>query len=512
MSIASNTQTQYSSQGVIHGTPGVHTWVTYESAPDKGKTQAAIASNYQTAAENEYNNAIGGLQSLVNSLSGDNANSVVSQATASLMDVYGSLGGTQDALRGYANELGSLHDTISQISDNVNPVFAALTGIGGNLQGISSQLGGNYDAVDRILASLGGIGDTLSPIAQNGADIQDYLTSATENAYRINQFARQAADAAGGITNQVNAVNASADRITNVAEELGGLSPLLQEYGQQMFGTGAGLIDYGQGFLDQAQALMNMDASGGGLVGEYIRSISAIDPNKYVSQAAADVTSAFANQMAQQNRELARSGVDAGSLRSAALQQQLGQAQATATAASKFRARQAGTAERLAAIRGATADANTLAGTGSGLISQGVSAQNSGVNAIAQAANVLSQQGAAVVTGHTLESAFGESYRSLGLLNIRGAYYVRTGQAQSAGERLAAADDFCEYFMETVLDTAQYLNVRVGAVDGLLRCAVETDGTPDPDAIVHKYPAARFSRDGNGVTECILPLEGGGTV
>ena len=125
---------------------------------------------------------------------------------------------------------------------------------------------------------------------------------------------------------------------------------------------------------------------------------------------------------------------------------------------------------------------------------------------------VLSQQGAAVVTGHTLESAFGESYRSLGLLNIRGAYYVRTGQAQSAGERLAAAYDFFEYFMETVLDTAQYLNVRVGAVDGLLRCAVETDGTPDPDAIVHKYPAARFSRDGNGVTECILPLEGGGTV
>ena len=163
MSIASNTQTQYSQQYVQHGIPGVYSWTTYESAPDKGKTQAAIAANYQNAAENEYNNAIGGLQSLLASLSGDNANSTVSQATSSLMDVYGSLGGTQDTLRGYANELGALHSTIGQISDNVNPVFAALTGIGGNLSGISSQLNGNYDAVDRILQTLGGIGDNLSP-------------------------------------------------------------------------------------------------------------------------------------------------------------------------------------------------------------------------------------------------------------------------------------------------------------------------------------------------------------
>lgn len=430
MSIASNTQTQYSAQAVLHGAPGVHTWMTYESAADKGKTQAAIAANYQSAAEKQYGDAIGGLQSLLQSLSGDNANSTVSNTTSSLMDVYGSLGGTQDTLRGYANELGALHSTIGQISDNVNPVFAALTGIGGNLSGISSQLNGNYDAVDRILQTLGGIGDNLSPLATNGADIQDYLTSATENAQRINQFARQAADAAGGITNQVNAVNASADRITNIAEELGGLSPLLQEYGQSMFRTGGGLIDYGRGFLDQAQALMNMDASGGGLIGEYISAISAIDPNKYVAQAAADVTAAFANQMAQQNRELARSGVDAGSVRSAALAQQLGQAQATATAASKFRARQTGNAERLAAMRGAAADANMLAGTGSGIVGAGISAQNAGAGAIANAANVLAQQGALNSSAASAQANAGQ------LLAAQANAYTNAGQLETSAGNL----------------------------------------------------------------------------
>lgn len=99
MSIASNTQTQYSQRAVVHGQPGVYSWVTYELAPDEGKTQAAISANYQTAAENQYKDAISGLQSLLQSLSDDNANSTVSNTTSSLMDVYGSLGGTQDTLQ-----------------------------------------------------------------------------------------------------------------------------------------------------------------------------------------------------------------------------------------------------------------------------------------------------------------------------------------------------------------------------------------------------------------------------
>ena len=428
MSIASNTAVQYTKQQVSHGIPGGYGWTTEEYRADKSATQAAIAGNYQTAAENMYTDAISGLQSLVSSIGGEN--STVTKATDSLFDVYGSLGTTQDTLRGYANELGSLHSTIGQISDNVNPVFSALTGIEGNLSGISSQLGQNYGVVDSILSTLGGIGENLGPLATEGADIQDYLTSATENAYRINQYSQQAAAAAGGITNQVNDINMTAGKITTAADSLGELSPLLKEYGESMYGTGSDLINYGRGFLDQAQALMNMDGTGGGLVGEYISAISSIDPNKYVSQATADVTAMYANQLAQQNRDLARSGVDAGSARSVALRQQLGQAQATASAAAKFRARQTGNAERLAAIRGAVSDANALAGTGTSITSTGVSAQSAGANAIANAANVLAQQGSLYSSSANAQAAAGN------LLAAQANAYTNAGQLESAAGNL----------------------------------------------------------------------------
>ena len=150
MSIASNTSAvtswkpyQYTGFGFTNNNYGG------TSSVDTNRTAAAVASNYQNAAESQYGSAIGGLQSLVDSLSGSNpaystlqgqldgsfAN--LDKASGSLMDVYGSLGGARDTLNGYANQLGSLHDTIGQISDNVNPVFAALTGIGTNLRGIA---------------------------------------------------------------------------------------------------------------------------------------------------------------------------------------------------------------------------------------------------------------------------------------------------------------------------------------------------------------------------------------
>lgn len=123
---------------------------------------------------------------------------------------------------------------------------------------------------------------------------------------------------------------------------------------------------------------------------------------------------------------------------------------------------------------------------------------------------VLSQQGASAVTDHTLSSAFAESFRSLALLDIRGAYYVNTGGRPGAGAQLATAYDFFELFMESVLDTAHYLNVRVSVVGGRLRCMLDTDGVPDAEALSRRYPGLQLERGEDGGTECILPMEGGG--
>lgn len=118
---------------------------------------------------------------------------------------------------------------------------------------------------------------------------------------------------------------------------------------------------------------------------------------------------------------------------------------------------------------------------------------------------VLLQESGAAVTDNTLASAFGESYRSLALLGVRGAYFVRTERQTDAGT-LARAYDFFEDCMESALDTARYLNVRVAAAGQTLRCAVETDGAFDTAALSRKYPAMRMGAEG----VCLLPLSGTG--
>lgn len=123
---------------------------------------------------------------------------------------------------------------------------------------------------------------------------------------------------------------------------------------------------------------------------------------------------------------------------------------------------------------------------------------------------VLAQQDVSVISERTLENAFGESFRSLELLHIRGAYFVRTGRSHVMPEIFADAYDFFELFLEATLDSAHYLNVHVSAPGGALRCAIESDVTPDTDALLLKYPGLLVSSAENGSTMCILSLEEGG--
>lgn len=123
---------------------------------------------------------------------------------------------------------------------------------------------------------------------------------------------------------------------------------------------------------------------------------------------------------------------------------------------------------------------------------------------------VLAQEGASALSENVLSNAFGESFRSLRLLDIRGAYYVQTGP-QTSGEALAAAYDFFEDVLEAVLDTARHLSVRVSSVGGVLRCSVETDGIADHAALQRKYPRLRYEPDEDGAV-FLLPLEGGGSL
>ncbi len=123
----------------------------------------------------------------------------------------------------------------------------------------------------------------------------------------------------------------------------------------------------------------------------------------------------------------------------------------------------------------------------------------------------LSLDATQTVPESTLTNALAESFRALRLLEIRGGFLVQTGQKDLPGSVAELVYDAFEDIMESVLDRAKYLNVRVCPVEGALRLSILTDCWDADERLARKYPSLRIFADEDG-TAYLLPPEGGGEV
>ena len=106
-----------------------------------------------------------------------------------------------------------------------------------------------------------------------------------------------------------------------------------------------------------------------------------------------------------------------------------------------------------------------------------------------------------------MENAFGETIRALGLLSVRGTYFVDAVMLN--GRAAALAYDFFEDCVEETVGELEAVNVRLTRPYGLLRITVSLDTRKDLSAIKHKYPSAEIDTD-DGEQTLILPLESDG--
>ena len=106
-----------------------------------------------------------------------------------------------------------------------------------------------------------------------------------------------------------------------------------------------------------------------------------------------------------------------------------------------------------------------------------------------------------------MENAFGETIRALGLLSVRGTYFVDAVMLN--GGAAALAYDFFEDCVEETVGELEAVNVRLARPRGLLRITVSLDTRRDLSAIKHKYPSAEIDTD-DGEQTLILPLESDG--
>ena len=106
-----------------------------------------------------------------------------------------------------------------------------------------------------------------------------------------------------------------------------------------------------------------------------------------------------------------------------------------------------------------------------------------------------------------MENSFGETIRALGLLSVRGTYFVDAVMLN--GRAAALAYDFFEDCVEETVGELEAVNVRLTRPHGLLRVTVSLDTRKDLSAIKHKYPSAEIDTD-DGEQTLILPLESDG--
>ena len=279
-----------------------------------------------------------------------------------------------------------------------------------------AALAGAMGAANQGMGYVGGAVDAAnSAVGQAGLSLG-----------QMNQFAGEAAQAAGGM----------GAAITNVNQSAAALTP----YAQQLNALGLGLAGAGGDWLSYGNSVAGGDQSVGGIVGDYIRAVMAVNPDQYVSMASGDVQAGYRNMFDQMRRDLARSGVDIGSGRYAGMMERLAAQAAASLAGAKTRAALQGRQDQLAALGGALQLGGTMAG-------QGAQMQQAGGGLMAQGADVAAAQGGLYSQAGQLGASQANAYTAAGQLS-QGAANIALDSArtqiQAAGLGVSAAQTLAQ--------------------------------------------------------------------
>ena len=231
-----------------------------------------------------------------------------------------------------------------------------------------------------------------------GVDVaQEAYNNTKEHIKSADSDLATARKSAANITNSI-------DNVNSTAQSLSGYADILRTLGLDTTGIGT--------------AILNNDTTSGGLASEYLNAIGLagdaalkVTPDRYVSQAAADVQSSFDNAQGQAERNLSRQGVSASSGAYGALQKQFATSLATALAAAKTKARQTGLGEQITAL-------NNRAALMKDALTTGAALQQQGASNIESAAGIVQKQADLFATAGNLSQAQANAFANIGGVEV----------------------------------------------------------------------------------------------
>lgn len=327
------------------------------------------------------------------------------------------------------------------------PLYALLQqaaqdrGMTGGGLGIGSGAGGNVSDAYRKAeqASQGSL-----------ASAQSAVTNAQNTAAGIRGNSAGARDALKSAYGSVNQLGADASLVRKSAANLSGYADQIGKYGAQLFADASGLNQSGT-------SILNGDTGVGGILGQYIGNVSSINPDAYVSMAAADQQSSYENMLGQLMRSMGRSGANPSSGNANAMKQDWARVAAAAVAGAKTRARLQGLSDQRDALSSALQTAMGF---------KQAAAQNtqSAANVTSQGADVIQKQGSLFATAAELEKEKTSMFANiagmevdLGNLDLAATKTVNDAIAGATAAQQAMSQFYSGFAPQTTTETDGYL-------------------------------------------------------
>lgn len=267
--------------------------------------------------------------------------------------------------------------------------------------------------------AFGGTPDgSLEAMLQIGASKADSAVGAASSGLdavisgggQIRADASSMRDQASLVNAQGDSVNLTASEIAKLATTLSPYADKLGGYGDELDALSSLLVSQSNDNFGQASFLMGMNPNATGLAGEFMKHYGSLSPDKYVSRAASDVQGSADNALAQNERALARRGVNVGSGAGLGMRQQYSRMLAELTSAAKTKAWDEGNKAQGAFLEKMTGAAKTFYDMGTGSMSQALTAKGAAGDMQKGAAAIVQSQGDLLQSAGSLQASAGQLF------------------------------------------------------------------------------------------------------
>jgi len=308
--------------------------------------------------------------------------------------------------------------------------------------GNASGGGGSADAgaagaeANRLIrAGETAVGAATTAAAQNLQTVQGVVGSGTA---QVNADLNVARGAGAALTDTAGKLTGAAADVRGTADKVGAQADIFAQYAESMQRDATFARANSLPWLEQGNALLNMDANAGGMAGEWSSLYKQMSPDALAAGAATDTRKAASVAEGDLLRSMARRGISAGSGAVAAALGKMKDREEASVAAMMTSARKMGLSLQADALKSGFAMALSASGMGKAFADAAVNDTQAAAGAQNMATSALAAKGSLQAQAAGIVATQGNMYATAGNLAL-GIAGAKTSNMAAGASALNAA-------------------------------------------------------------------------